>query len=65
MTPKEKAKQLLNSYREVVRYKYHAKFCALVGIEESLRLTENGATKDYLQNVKIEIEKIIIGKPKI
>lgn len=57
MLPAQKAAQLMLQYVPIVKYKYQAKHCALVGIEESLKLISAGATKEYLEAVKFEIEK--------
>ena len=60
MTPKEKAKELYNKMR---REEYHlaAKYCALIAVDEILKITwvdKFLTVEDYWQEVKQEIEKL-------
>lgn len=70
MTPKEKAKELVQKYNLVVLdtalggSNKRVKQCALIAVDEmldfrnKLYLNENSLTHQYLLNVKQEIEKL-------
>ena len=68
MTPKEKAKELVDKYTQYVteinEYEY-AKNCALIAVDEIIKAnpyevskTDIDSTIDYWQEVKQEIEKL-------
>ena len=63
MTPKEKAKEIVEKYRKIFRYSnpklmnYETKQCALIAVDEILK-TGIIATKDYWEEVKNEILKL-------
>jgi hypothetical protein len=68
MTPKEKAKELMNKF-VVLTDSHHTKQCALICVEEILSHVPyhnndqalwiiNEQTADYWQQVKTEIEKL-------
>lgn len=60
MTPKEKAIELYNKYRNelpVTFANYRAKKLALIAVDEILEAVE-GKYDDYWQEVKQEIEKL-------
>ena len=66
MTPKEKAKDLLNKYYSDKCFNgnyaedYNAKQCALIAVDEILKAVTTIADKkyDYFIKVKQEIEKL-------
>ena len=58
MTAQEKAHQLIKKYRPIVTYKYQAKFCALIGINEAIKATAAAPTIEFLKLVKNELEKL-------
>ena len=62
MSPKEKAKELVDKYDETLIYlpRFVAKQCALIAADEILNITLSYAGKDYdfCQQVKIEIENL-------
>jgi hypothetical protein len=66
MTPKEKAKELVNKYYSDKCFNgnyaedYNAKQCALIAVDEILKVSISYAGKDYeyCQEVKQEIEKL-------
>ena len=64
MTPKEKAKELYEKYEFVYIQNYTSKHevkqCALIAVDEILRVSITYAGKDYefYQEVKQEIEKL-------
>jgi hypothetical protein len=66
MTPKEKAKELVNKYYSDKCFNgnyaedYNAKQCALIAVDEILKVSISYAGKDYeyWQEVKQEIEKL-------
>jgi hypothetical protein len=65
MTPKEKAKKLVDKYLDIdSKYEYlsysMAKQCALIAVDEILSLCWNGnmVAMEYWQKVKQEIEEI-------
>ena len=65
MTPKEKAKELVDKYLDIdSKYEYlsysMAKQCALIAVDEILSLCWNGnmVAMEYWQKVKQEIEEI-------
>jgi hypothetical protein len=59
MTAKEKAKELVDSYYWELENDYKAKQCALIAVDEILKLELNdGYDKEYWQQVKNEIEKL-------
>ena len=67
MTPKEKAKELVDNFRlNVLDYEgsglnlFKAKQCALIAVDEILKVSITYAGKDYeyYQEVKQEIEKL-------
>ena len=63
MTPKEKAKELVDQYDETLTYlesKSKAKQCALIAVDEIITNRERikGIDKLYWQEVKQEIEKL-------
>ena len=65
MTPKEKAKELVDKYLDIdSKYEYlsysMAKQCALIAVDEILSLCWNGnmLAMEYWQKVKQEIEEI-------
>jgi hypothetical protein len=65
MTPKEKAKNLVDKYLDIdSKYEYlsysMAKQCALIAVDEILSLCWNGnmVAMEYWQKVKQEIEEI-------
>lgn len=63
MTPKEKAKQLVELYDETLTYlesKSKAKICALIAVDEIISNRERikGIDKLYWQQVKHEIENL-------
>ena len=67
MTPKEKAKELVDKYFEFMHHINpwdKAKQCALIAVDEILNVTHSDKRanspfdKEYWQKVKIEIEKL-------
>jgi hypothetical protein len=68
MTPKEKAKELFDKMclaiaTESTEFGYytnviHAKKCALIAVEEILKIFEDSLNDIYWQEVKSEIEKL-------
>lgn len=63
MTPKEKAKELLEKYDETLTYlesKSKAKQCAIIAVDEILDVIEDPTGKEikYYLEVRKEIEKI-------
>jgi hypothetical protein len=67
MTPKKKAKELVDKFDELLTYlesKSKAKDCALIAVDEILKVCENeishcsDKTYFYWQEVKQEIEKL-------
>ena len=70
ITPKEKAKELVDKYYVLIKYptpkwKLVAKQCALIAVDEILEETKNSADKEivvpriiYFEKVKTEIEKL-------
>ncbi len=79
MTPKEKAEELVQKYKhhsyrgaceedDERMVLYHAKQCALIAVDEIVRLDifncncewsdEDGDTREYWREVKQEIEKL-------
>lgn len=60
MTPKEKAKELVDQYDETLTYlesKSKAKECALIAVDEILMCCI-GSHEEYWEQVKQEIEKL-------
>jgi hypothetical protein len=60
MTPKEKAKELLDKYSKYqsgYNYKYKAAQCAFIAVDELLLLITYQPTIDYWNEVKQEIKK--------
>ena len=61
MAPKEKAEQLVDIYEdrcpEYIKH-YTAKWCALISVDEILKLDIYSSDKYYWQEVKQEIEKL-------
>ena len=55
MDAKEKAEELFDKYFEVTNNYYQAKECALIAVDEILKLRVN---IPYWQEVKQEIEKL-------
>ena len=66
MTPKEKAKELIDKFLDQSLWMYQAKGCALIAVENFVYFIEShnnewfGWNKDlqYWQEVKQEIEKL-------
>ena len=62
MTPKEKAKELIDKYEFVYIQNYTSMFevkeCALIAVDELLLLVTYQPTIDYWNEVKQEIEKL-------
>lgn len=64
MTPKEKAKQILLSYKYVLNDARIAKRCALISVDEMLNfrnalyINEGSLAHQYLLKVKQEIENL-------
>jgi hypothetical protein len=65
MTPKEKAKELVNKFYDEIKYMERAKKCALIAVNEIIYTVnmcipyQNEETYvNYWQQVKIEIEKL-------
>ena len=68
MTPKEKAKELVDKFIQTNGNAFFAKECALVAVDEIIRLdifdcnddwsNQEGDTKEYWKEVKQEIEKL-------
>jgi hypothetical protein len=59
MTPKEKAKELVNKFLQVYDGRVPiAKKCALIAVEEVLGYMGADRGIDFWQSVKTEIEKI-------
>jgi hypothetical protein len=64
MTPKEKAKQLVQVFHLgifVIEFKWQAKDCALIAVDEIWNALESARVfeeYDYWQEVKKEIEKL-------
>jgi hypothetical protein len=67
MTPKEKAKELVEKYDSTLTYlesKLKAKQCALIAVDELIKFAYNytdyneKSTKEYLEKVKKEIENL-------
>jgi len=60
MTPKEKAEDLFNKFLRV-EYPFAAKHCALIAVDEILKITwvdKFLTVEDYWKEVKQEIEKL-------
>jgi len=68
MTPKEKAKELVNKYLQIYDGRViEAKECALIAVDEILNtkgVYYNYTEFDYWQQVKQEIEKLCRKKKK-
>lgn len=66
MTPKEKAKELVDRFYNEVRYMQRSKECALIAVDEVLKAIPDASDYDspynhelvYWQLVKEEIEKL-------
>ena len=63
MTPKEKAKELVNSFYKEIKYLERAKQCALIAVDEMIDFmflseNENSFWINYYNKVKKEIEKL-------
>jgi hypothetical protein len=65
MTPKEKAKELVDKYDETLTYlesKSKARQCALIAVDEIINSVDNEHVSDifndYWEEVKQEIEKL-------
>ena len=60
MSPKEKAKELVDKYDETLIYlpRFVAKQCALIAVNEILGYMGADRGTDFWQNVKIEIEQL-------
>lgn len=63
MTPKEKAKELFNRYQnEVGMYRFDAMQCALIAVDEIIKIFEdtNGShyRLEYWEEVKLELKKL-------
>jgi hypothetical protein len=61
MSAKEKAKELVEKFDEILTYlesKAKAKQCALIAVDELLLLITYQPTIDYWNEVKQEIEKL-------
>lgn len=58
LTPKEKAQELFDKYFEVTSNYYTAKDCALIAIDEMINVCYWNATKEFLLEVKKEIEAL-------
>jgi len=61
MTPKEKAKELVDRFDETLTYlesKQKAKQCALIAVDNVLWMASHYATIDYWNEVKQEIEQL-------
>jgi len=69
MTPKEKAKELINKYFDVIPHRHTsrklAKKCAIIAVEEIMEATQKFTLKGkshpiyvYYEEVKQEIEKL-------
>jgi hypothetical protein len=54
MTPKEKAKELVDKMFD----KYTAKECALIAIDELIKNSHSDKRTEYWENVKFEIRKL-------
>jgi hypothetical protein len=57
MTPKEKAKELVDKFYNEVKYMERAKQCAIISVDELIKETD-WSEADYWQEVKQEIEKL-------
>lgn len=68
MTPKEKAKELVEKYKEIESFHIHkriiimplpeAKQCALIAVDEMINVCYWNTTKEFLLEVKKEIEAL-------
>ena len=59
MTPKEKARQLIEKYHdEFGMLWYLAKQCALIAVNEILNIVSTVKSEQYWQSVKQEIKKL-------
>lgn len=60
MTPKEKAIELVNKFMLTNNHKFYAKQCALIAVDEILKVLISYAGKEYdfYLEVKQEIEKL-------
>jgi hypothetical protein len=59
MTPKEKAKELVDKFSNVALLdSYEAKLCSLIAVDTVLWMASHYATIDYWNEVKQEIEKL-------
>jgi hypothetical protein len=68
MTPKEKAKELVDKFTQTNGNAFFAKECALIAVDEIIKLNvfdcndewsdEDGDTREYWKQVKQEIEKL-------
>ncbi len=60
MTPKEKALELVEDMRDApeIGYNEHAKQCALITVDEMINVCYWNTTKEFLLEVKKEIEKL-------
>ena len=64
MTPKEKAKELINSFRDYAHgyhdenETYNAKKCTLICVDEILETYLSNLTRKHWEAVKNEIEKL-------
>ena len=59
MTPKEKAKELVDKFYEILPYwvnEQDAKQCALIAVDEMIKATVPLTSTYYWQQVKTEIE---------
>lgn len=63
MTPKEKAEEFVYKFYDEIKYMERAKKCALIAIDELIKLYEfenphRGFKISYWDEVKTEIEKL-------
>ena len=65
MTPKEKAKELVNKFRPYTKiivadaeYIEDTKKCALIAVDEIIKVAYWNNVKEFYQEVKQEIEKL-------
>lgn len=61
MTPKEKAKELVDKFKELYDYGSLSKECALIAVDELIELSHSSiliSTIKYWKEVKQEIEKL-------
>ena len=58
MTPKEKAKELVDKFIQTNGNAFFAKQCALIAVDEIINYSEEWDDSEYWQEVKQEIEKL-------